>query len=272
MSTTEMDPVFTAALREVLVATAKDTARVRRHWRWRLGAGMFVGLTLVAGGVALAAGVFSPPGAPIDTQLGGVVTATRTGTATIDIGTPPPTATDLSLALTCLTVGTFYFPDGSSASCDAADISHQAPIDRTASEVVPLTPGVDTVTIDTSANASWTLQVTYVNQVTTSWGVNANGETYGVHNQNGTPDLIAVVIDQGKTQGYVEASELNCAAGGDVTSPAEALTWDKVSQNRNVTIPVYESDGTTVIGAFVVGNATGPNAQTVPLSSLSLGC
>ena len=272
MSTLEMDPVYAAALREALVTNVNNTPRVRRRWRWRLGTGTFVGLTLVAGGIAVAAGVFSPPGAPIDTSLGNVVSATRTGTATIALGAPPAGATSLSLALTCLTVGTFYFPNGSSMSCNASDMSHQPPINGPASEVVPLSPGVDTVTIRTSANAAWMLQVTYVKRVATSWGVNARGETYGVTNQQGTPDLIAVVIDQGKTQGYVESSELNCAGGGGVQSPAQALKWDKVSQNRNVSIPVYESDGTTVVGTFIVGNATGPNASTVPLSSLSLGC
>jgi hypothetical protein len=167
MSTMEMDPVFTAALREALVATVKDTPRVRRRWRWRLGAGTFVSLTLVAGGLALASGVFSPPGAPIDTSLGSGMTVTRTGPATIALGPPPAGATSLSLALTCLSVGTFYFPNGSSESCDATDLNlpfHQA------SEVVPLSPGVDTVTIKTSANASWTLRAVYVNRVTTSWG------------------------------------------------------------------------------------------------------
>jgi hypothetical protein len=272
MSTLEMDPVFTAALREVLVATVEDTPRVRRRWRWRLGATMFVSSTLIAGGVALAAGVFSPPGAPIDTPLGSVVTATRTGSATVDIGLPPATATDLSLTLTCLTVGTFDFPNGSSLSCDAADLSHPPPVARDASEVVPLSPGKDTVTIDTSANASWTLQALYVNRVTTPWGTNASGQTFGVPNQNGTPDLIAVVVDQGKIQGYVKAADLNCAAGGDVESPAQALAWDKASQNQNISIPVYQSDGTTVVGTFVDGNASGPDARTVPLSSLSLHC
>jgi hypothetical protein len=66
-------------------------------------------------------------------------------------------------------------------------------------------------------------------------------------------------------------SDLNCAAGGDVSSRAEAALWDKVSQNRNVTIPVNESDGVTVVGTFTVGGATGPDAATVLLSSLSLG-
>jgi hypothetical protein len=272
MSTLEMDPVFTAALREALVATVKDTPRVRRRWRWRVGTGTFLGFTLVAGGVALATGVFSPPGAPVDSPLGNVITATRTGTATIDIGTPPATATDVSLSLTCLTVGSFYFPNGSSMSCNSADLTHVPPSDGPASEIVPLTAGVDTVTIKTSPNATWTLQAMYVNQVTTAWGVNASGETYGVMNQNGIPDLVAVIINQGSAHGYVKESELNCAAGGGVASPAEALAWDKVSQNRNVAIPVYESDGVTVVGTFILGDATGPNAQTVTLSSLSLGC
>jgi hypothetical protein len=154
-------------------------------------------------------------------------------------------------------------------TCDAADLTRPS-INRTGSEVVPLTAGVDTVTIKTSPDATWSLQATYVNQVATSWGVNASGETYGVSNQQGTPDLIAVVVDQGKTQGYVERSELNCASGGDVNSLAEAATWDEVSENRNITIPVYESDGETTIGTFTVGDATGPKAKTVPLSSLSL--
>ncbi|HUZ40256.1 MAG TPA: hypothetical protein VMU68_02550 [Acidimicrobiales bacterium] len=271
MSTMEMDPVFTAALREALVATVKDTPRVRRRWRWRVGTGTFLGVTLVVGGVALASGVFSLPGAPVNTPLGNVITATRTGTATIDIGTPPATATDVSLALTCLTVGTFDFPDESSMICGSADLIRPS-IYRTGSEVVPLTAGVDTVTIKTSPNATWRLQAMYVNQVTTSWGVNASGETYGVANQKGTPDLVAVIINQGHTDGYVKETELNCAAGGDVASLAEAAAWDKTSQNRNITIPVYESDGVTVVGTFTVGSATGPNAQTVPLSSLSLGC
>lgn len=123
MSNTEMNPVFTAALRQMLVATVQGAPRVRRRWRLHLGGGLLVGLTLVSGGAALAAGVFNAPGAPIDTQLGNMVTATRTGTATIALGPAPATATDLSLSLTCLSVGTFTFPKGSSMSCSAADLS-----------------------------------------------------------------------------------------------------------------------------------------------------
>lgn len=272
MNTVGMDPVFTAALREILVATVNNAPRVRRRWRWRLGAGMFVGSTLVAGGAALASGVFSPPGGPIDTPLGNVITVTRAGSATIDLGPPPAKATNVSLTLTCLTVGTFKLSNGSAMSCDAADLRLPPPLDQTASEVVPLMPGTDNITVTTSADASWTLRAMYVNQVTTPWGTNAAGETYGVQNQNGTPDLIAVLVDQGQTQAYVKASQLDCAERGDVESPAQALIWNKESKNRNISIPAYKSDGTTVIGTFIIGDATAPDARTVPFSSLGLVC
>lgn len=271
MNTVEMDPVFTASLREALITNASSAPQVRHRWHWRFGAGMIVGLTLAAGSVALATGLFTQPGAPIDTQLGSIMTATRTGTATIDIGTPPAGTTDISLKLTCLTVGTFDFPNGSSLSCSAVDLTKTS-AQRTASEIVPIAPGLDVLTIKTSSNAIWTLQVDYVNQVATAWGINANGQTFGVPNQSGTPDLVAVFADNANVRGYVKESNLNCAAGGDVSSPAEAVEWDKVSQNRNVSIPVYESDGVTVVGTFTVGSATGPDSETVPLSSLSLGC
>jgi hypothetical protein len=270
MTTREMDPVFASTLREALIANVERTPRLRRRWRWRLGIGVCAGSVFVGGGVALAAGVFSPPGAPLDTQLGNIIVVTRTGSATIDIGPAPATATNVSLTLTCLSVGTFDFPDGSSMTC-SPPLSTAAGSGQS-TEVIPLQPGQHTVTIDTSANASWTLQATYVNRVTTSWGTNASGQTYGVTNQNGTPDLVAVSIDQGKVQGYVKASDINCASGNYVVhSPAQALAWDAASKNRNISIPVYESDGKAVIGVFVIDGG-GSDATTIPLSSLSLGC
>jgi hypothetical protein len=264
MSILEMDPVFTAALREALISNARSIRRSRRLWRWRIGAGMLVTLSIAAGGVALATGLFSAPGAPIDTQLGSIVVATRTGTATIEVGTAPAGATDISLTMTCLTAGLFDFPNGSSMTCSAADLSKPS-AERSGSEVVPISPGVDTVTIETTSNATWTLRADYVNRIATTWGVNANGQSYGVSNQQGTPDLISVVIDDGATNGYVARSDLNCASGNQVSTLAQALAWDQ--KNQSVSIPVYESDGTTVTGVFIV-EGSGSSASTVPVSSL----
>lgn len=265
MSTKEMDPVFASGLRDALNAQVQVTTRRRRRWRWSLGLGVVIGSSVVAGGAALAGVLLSQPGTRVDTPLANPVIVTRIGTATVDLGPSPLSATDISLTLTCHSAGTFYFPDGSSATCSATE-GLQGPH---VSEVVPLATGQRTVTIKASPGASWTLQAVYVNQVTTSWGTNARGETYGVPNQNGTPDLVAVTIDGGTVDGYVSASDLSCASGGDVQSPTQALAWDRASHDTNVIISVYKSDGITVIGAFDDGDATGPDARTVPLSSIS---
>jgi hypothetical protein len=105
------------------------------------------------------------------------------------------------------------------------------------------------------------------------WATNANGQTYGVRNKTGMPDLEAVSFDSGKRQGYVKASDLDCASGeSEVHSPAQAIAWDATSKNRAVSIPVYESDGTTVIGTFIVGGGSGDATQTVPVASLYSAC
>jgi hypothetical protein len=250
----------------------EDAHRHRRRWRWRLGVGVLAGSTAIVGGVALAAGFFSQPGAPDDTPLSAIVIATRTGTATIELGPAPVGATNVSLTLTCLTAGTFGYPDGSSMSCTSTDLTQPA-IDRTSTEVVPLHAGVPTVTITASPSASWTLHAVYISRVITSWGTNANGQTYGVQNKSGTPDLVAVSFDGGAQHGYVKASDLACASGqSEVHSPTEALAWDAASKDRNVVVPVYKSDGATQIGTFTVGDASDSNAKTVPVSSLYSSC
>jgi hypothetical protein len=264
VSTKEIDLVFASGLRNALNAQVHETTRRRRRWRWSLGLGVVIGSSVVAGGAALAAVLLSQPGARVDTPLANPVIVTRTGTATVDLGPPPLGATDISLTLTCHSAGNFYFPDGSSATCSAAEGRQGSQV----SEVVPLATGQRTATIKASPGASWTLQAVYVNQITTSWGTNGRGETYGVFNQRGTPDLVAVTIDRGSVDGYVSSSDLSCASGGDVQSPAQALAWDRVSHDTNVVISVYESDGITVIGSFDVGDATGPDVRTVPLSSI----
>ena len=65
-------------------------------------------------------------------------------------------------------------------------------------------------------------------------------------NADGEPDLIAVEASNGRT-GYVYAEELS---GPLPSSPEEAATWTPPPARS---IPVYEADGTTIIGEFTVG-------------------
>jgi hypothetical protein len=96
-----------------------------------------------------------------------------------------------------------------------------------------------------------------VNQETTTWGVNADGDTYGVQNENGLPDLIAVAATNGREDGYVKRADLEAADGTAAAkhfkSPEDALRWQEENERKSLGVPVYKEDGKTVIGTFVVG-------------------
>lgn len=268
---TELDPVFAAALRSALVARVERSARAHRRRPWRLGLWMLAGSALAAGGTALATHVLPVGGAPYDTPLDGTVSVVRTGTATVELGPRPPGATDVSLRFVCLSAGTFFFGrGGASATCHAADL-RRATVFRTVLYVVPLRPGQHRLTVSTSPHARWRLRARYVNQVLTPWGRNHDGQTYGVPNAKGTPDLVAVEIDGGRLQGYVRRGDLACASGQAVHDPKEALAWDRFSAHRGIAIPVYRRNGTTVVGTYSAGDR-GPGATITVLSSLSPDC
>lgn len=105
----------------------------------------------------------------------------------------------------------------------------------------------ETTTAD-AADARWTLEATYVERTTTPLGINANGDTYGVDSPQGHPDLIAAIATNGQV-GYVYATDLEEPMPAN---PEEAVTWNETHGGAR-TIPVYESDGETVVGEFVIG-------------------
>lgn len=114
-------------------------------------------------------------------------------------------------------------------------------------------------TITTSSpTLRWTAVLTWVSKQTTEWATNASGQTYGVLNDKGAPDLIAVTATNGR-DGYVFRKDLDDADGTTASksfaSPQDAVDWQKAHQGKHVYIPVYESDGTTKIGVF---QASGP--------------
>lgn len=244
MSTIEMDPVVADALRARLVQHVRDGVTARRR-RWVVGA---AGVALVGGGVgvAVAQGVLTLPGADRVADLGGTVEVTRTGTATVDLGKPPAAATSVELTLTCLTAGTFTFADGASMICSTQDVAAGRGV---ALYTLPVKPGDPTTTIQADpSDARWTLTTTYTQHVPTDWATNAAGQTYGIVNEHGEPDLIAVVATNG-VEGYVLRDEFH---GPLPSSPEEALRWQAEDVGQTHTIGVYASDGTTRVGSFVV--------------------
>lgn len=69
--------------------------------------------------------------------------------------------------------------------------------------------------------------------------------------------------------GYVLKSDLEDANGttamNGFTSPEDAILWQEAEGGKVHTIPVYLTDGTTVIGTFTVGGGTGDPATLPPL-------
>ena len=117
-----------------------------------------------------------------------------------------------------------------------------------------------TFTLTTDPDAEWDLTLAYVNEELTDWATNESGQTYGAENPDGIPDLIAVVATNGR-EGYVHRVELEeatgTAAAGEFTSPEDAIRWQEERAGKTFTVPVYEADGTTQIGEFVIESGVG---------------
>lgn len=116
---------------------------------------------------------------------------------------------------------------------------------------VPFSYSPEGVTAEPGINAMPMPEPTYA--------VNDNGLSYGssadASSLENEPDLIEVLATNGRT-GYVLKRDLDAADGTAATqtfkSPEDALEWQRSRGSAPVTIPVYESDGTTVIGEFTV--------------------
>jgi hypothetical protein len=253
MNTTQMSPQFASAFRARLVehVTAATPPKSRRRILFAGG----IALALIVGGTAAAAatGLLPLPGGTATTELAETVSGTFTGTAALDLGQRPAGATGVAVSLTCLTPGTFVFDDGASVTCTTpTDTTHAT------TYIVPADAITDTrVEITADPDAVWTLTATWVQEQTTPWAVNNGGDTYGVINENGEPDLIAVITTDNKP-GYVRRDDLHDADGTTAaesfTSPEDALRWQEQNAGIAHYIPVYESDGETQIGVFQVGS------------------
>lgn len=246
-----LDTQFAAGMREQLIDTAAGTSPLAIHTRRvRIGvrAVSVVGaIALLTGGALIAASVI--PGAHIITDVGEPITQSHVGNATVELGARPDEANAVSFVLTCTSAGLISFAESSTIStfmfCGPEGTSDPrdpmgdtvAPLGTTATfRDVLLEPGVTSFDVTADPGMSWTVTARYVHTETTEWGVNAKGETYGTSNENGVPDLEAVYASNCEI-GYIYSNHL---------SPADP--------DGTLAIPVYESDGVSVIGEFWIGS------------------
>ena len=259
-----LDQPFAAALRDELVA--RVIAAPKPWWRRRpvlIGAGVLVGLG--SAGAAAAASLHAGPGGWDVVALAPPVTATLTGTQTVDLGARPEGANAVQIDVTCVTPGQVWVVvDVAAAACDAAGQTSGSPFD--------LAPGQTTWTFTADPGVTYRVSVGYRSAQQQPWGVNANGQSYGQEKSsvNGfgprtaanIPDLVAVTATNDR-DGYVRAADMSWAENGggpQPTSPAEALARQAANVGKGWAIPVDESDGKTQVGEFVVGDG---NAGTI---------
>ena len=88
------------------------------------------------------------------------------------------------------------------------------------------------------------------------YDINESGQTYGtLANQENPPELVQVRGVNG-LNGYAYLKDLRSAeTGWEVQNPEEAMVYMESLKARNgedIIIPVYESDGKTVIDTFAI--------------------
>jgi hypothetical protein len=248
--TVQMDERYASALRAALIEHVENAPARRRRTGLRVAGASGVGALVLGGGLAAATGLLQLPGGPVVTSLAQSVTVTGEGTQTVELGNSPARTTDIDIKITCLTPGTFISADGAQLECVSSDAGT-----GTMAWHLALAPGQHTTVVKAGSGERWRVVATYVDIKTSEWGVNADGLSYGVANANGTPDLIAAIATNGKT-GYINSRDL------DQPKPATPQTGAPPSQT--LIIPVYTSDGHTVIGDFVVAPPVDGYASPAP--------
>jgi hypothetical protein len=266
MNQLHVDDIFSDALRAELLTRVEKAAPARTRKRTRLwaGAAVLAGICVLGGVGATAGGLLSIPGSTQVTPLASPVTETHMGSATVELGAAPEGATGIDVQLNCLSPGRFTLEDGANIICSQADLGTRQ---DWSGYTIPLKAGDESITITTSPEARWKLTAQYVDAKTTDWGVNVNGDTYGAENDNGSPDLVAVIATNG-THGYAYRTDLDDANGTTASktfkSPADALAWQESIKGETFVIPVYDATGKTVIGEFVIsagGGASGISGE-----------
>jgi len=264
----------TSAVRGMLVQQVASTRLVAIPSRRRLiigGALAFILSGAIAGGAvsAIASGRADDPvlpeyivGTPLSTIgtgtydfFGDTVVHEGSGDATIELGERPTAATGLLVEFQCTSAGQFtWHPVGREGNVRQRCLEEMVsagppkgagvtvfPVDSTMTEFV--------VTANTSvadAEATWVLSLSWVRERPVEWSTNDRKQTYGVEDWDGSqPDLLNASGSNAKgrqVEGYVLSADLD-AANARLDDDPDVV----------VDLPLYASDGETVVGAVRVG-------------------
>lgn len=238
MSVPVIDRTFASSVESELSAIGSRASRLERSQRRARSAAIAAGGLIVIGALSGASVIVNGwPGERTITPVGEVVASgTYTGNAIINLGPIPADAAFVVLDIECESGGEMKVNTGTAASPAWASWNCSDELfDGTAHIMDGRLPAKGSTEVEVSAapGTEWSLEARFATSVTAPLGVNAKGETYGaLVDGEPMPDLSPVQATNGKV-GY-------------------AYSRDMMSDKS--TIPVYLSDGETVIGEFRFGD------------------
>lgn len=245
---TSLNAVWTAEEQELVrqrILTDRTAAAAgpgRRDIRRRLALVTTSVVGVVAlGGVAAVAGLL-PAGQVASPPLAPPLIVNGVGPAMVPVPDAPQGAKYLRLELACFdgtrcntAGGGVEGGDGIKVQRDALPVTDQ--VDSTNPQTLdPLNPD-EGVKIDVEAGTHWRLYAVYTDGLNPDPAPMDDGRTLGIPSNTVLPDLIPAVGTDGEP-GWVEYDLLTYGADPE-------LTADGVQQ---APIPLYDTDGTTVIG------------------------
>jgi len=198
----------------------------------------------------------------LETPLARPIIVTDVGSAVIKLPPAPPGATHLRMILSCMTPGLCETPEGgvsggswSSDTGPAMQASYlpltTAPDPQSAEEPPVLDPA-EGLQITAGAHVVWRLYAVYVDEYESPWFTNQSGQTYGVPNNSiSGPNLIAVWADDGQL-GYTPMAALLGASAQPQFRDEEDVLAYILSPPSPQRLPVYETDGATIVGYLTV--------------------
>lgn len=184
------------------------------------------------------------PGLAIDTAYTDPVTMTHTGTATVDLGPRPPETEEIVFSVECLSPGQVTLPYGITA---CTNDESAAALSAGTENYIPLDPEQDSLVIKAPEETRYRITTRYAISDVTDWKMNANGQTYGLKNRNGTPDLVPVTTSKDEA-GWAYADDIEEVGGFQTGPPKNAKSTPGPTLKKDTTVPVYKSDGSTLIG------------------------
>ena len=233
-----LDTTLASSIEGELAAIGSRSSRLQERQRRMRTVAVAAG-GLVLAGALTGAGIIAEgwPGERTITPIGGVVASgTYVGDAELEVGTPPADAAFLVLDISCDSGGEMYVETGTSANDTGASWNCGDGLfdGKTRIEDGRLpAPGDTSIVIKAESGTEWSVNARFATSSSTPLGVNAKGETFGVDEDTGiAPNLMPARATNGRL-GYIYTED-----GKAFTAGEEGF------------IPVYLSDGETVIGEF----------------------